>query len=52
MDSCGVLIVGYDMAKDCPMLMVSRKTDDGMEILKVFQNDNAEKVYKILTQHK
>lgn len=52
MDSCGVLIVGYDMSKDCPMLMVSRKTDDGMEIIKVLKDDNAEKVYKILTQDK
>ena len=45
-----MLMVGYESYKgDIPLLMVSRKTKDGgMEIIKVFKEDEADDLYKKL----
>ena len=47
-----VLIVSYDKGygDEIPILLVSRKTDKGMEIIKAFDRDKANKVYEILTK--
>ena len=46
-----ILTVAYEgeHQKDISVLMVSRKTDDGMKIVKVFTEDEADKLYKKLT---
>ena len=48
-----VLIVSYDKGYggEIPILLVSRKTDKGMEIIKAFDRDKADKVYDILTKN-
>ena len=46
------LYVAYEKAEngDIPLLMVSRKTDNGgMEIVKVFTENEAENLYRVLT---
>lgn len=47
-----ILTIAYEgeYQKDISVLMVSRKTDDGMEIVKVFTEDEADKLYKKLTE--
>ena len=47
-----VLTIAYEgeYQNDISILMVSRKTDDGMEIVKVFTEDEADKLYKKLTE--
>ena len=46
-----VLTIAYESEyqNDISMLIVSRKTDNGMEIVKVFTEDEADKLYKKLT---
>ena len=47
-----VLIVSYDKGYDneIPILLVGRNTDKGMEIIKAFDRDKADKVYEMLTK--
>ncbi len=47
-----VLTIAYEgeYQNDISVLMVSRKTDKGMEIVKVFTEDEADKLYKKLTE--
>ena len=47
-----VLIVSYDKGYggEMPILLVSRKTDKGIEIIKTFDRDEADKVYDMLTK--
>lgn len=47
-----VLIISYDKGYggEMPILLVSRKTDKGMEVIKAFDRDKADKVYEILTK--
>ena len=47
-----ILTIVYEgeYQKDISVLMVSRKTDDGMDIVKVFTEDEADKLYKKLTE--
>ena len=51
MDS-DVLIVSYDRGygNEIPILLVGRNTDKGMEIIKVFEREEANKVYELLTK--
>ena len=46
-----ILTIAYEgeYQKDISVLMVSRKTGVGMEIVKVFTEDEADKLYKKLT---
>jgi len=44
-----VLIVVYEENYDMPMLVVGRKTQDGVETVSSFKNDKAEELYKKLT---
>ena len=47
-----ILTIAYEgeYQKDISVLMISRKTDDDMEIVKVFTEDEADKLYKKLTE--
>ena len=47
-----VLIVSYDKgyANEIPSLLVGRNTDKGMEIIKYFEREEANKVYELLTK--
>ena len=47
-----VLIVSYDKGYggEIPILLVSRKTDKGMEIIKAFEREEANKVYELLSK--
>ena len=47
-----ILTIAYEgeYQKDISVLMVSRKADDGMDIVKVFTEDEADKLYKKLTE--
>ena len=47
-----ILTIAYEgeYQKDISVLMVTRKTNDGMEIVKVFTEDEADKLYKKLTE--
>ena len=47
-----VLIVSYDKGygDEIPILLVGRNTDKGMEIIKAFDRDKADKVYEMLTK--
>ena len=51
MDS-DVLIVSYDRgcSNEIPILLVGRNTDKGMEIIKVFKKEEANKVYELLSK--
>ena len=51
MDS-DVLIVSYDKGygNEIPILLVGRNTDKGMEIIKVFEREEANKVYELLSK--
>ena len=51
MDS-DVLIVSYDRGygNEIPILLVGRNTDKGMEIIKVFEREEANKVYELLSK--
>ena len=48
-----ILTIAYEgeYQKDISVLMVSRKTDDGMEIAKVFTEDEADNLYKRLIEN-
>lgn len=46
------LIIGYDKShdkRDKTVLTVGRKENDGLNIIAWFENEKAEKIYKILT---
>ena len=45
------LLVGYDFweRKERTLLIVSRKTDSGMEVINCFEKEKAEKLYDFLT---
>ena len=47
-----VLIVSYDKGygNEIPILLVGRNTDKGMEIINVFQREEANKVYELLSK--
>lgn len=47
-----VLIVSYDKGygNEIPVLLVGRNTDRGMEIIKVFEREEANKVYEMLSK--
>ena len=47
-----VLIVSYNKgyANEIPILLVGRNTDKGMEIIKVFEREEANKVYELLSK--
>ena len=47
-----VLIVSYDKGYggEISILLVSRKTDKGMKIIKAFDRDKADKVYELLSK--
>ena len=47
-----VLIVSYDKgyANEIPILLVGRNTDKGMEIIKAFEREEANKVYELLSK--
>ena len=47
-----VLIVSYDKGYggEIPVLLVCRKTDEGMEMIKAFEREEANKVYELLTK--
>ena len=51
MDS-DVLIVSYDRGygNEIPILLVGRNTDKGMEIIKAFEREEANKVYELLSK--
>ena len=51
MDS-DVLIVSYDRGygNEIPILLVGRNTDKGMEIIKVFEREEANRVYELLSK--
>ena len=51
MDS-DVLIVSYDRGygNEIPILLVGRNTDKGMEIIKAFEREEANKVYELLNK--
>ena len=51
MDS-DVLIVSYDKGygNEIPVLLVGRNTDKGIEIIKAFERDEANKVYELLSK--
>ena len=51
MDS-NVLIVSYDKGygNEIPILLVGRNTDKGMEIIKVFEREEANRVYELLSK--
>ena len=51
MDS-DVLIVSYDKGygNEIPILLVGRNTDKGMEIIKAFEREEANKVYELLSK--
>ena len=51
MDS-DVLIVSYDegYGSEIPILLVGRNTDKGMEIIKAFEREEANKVYELLSK--
>ena len=47
-----VLIVSYDKGygNEIPILLVGRNTDKGMEIIKAFEREEANKVYELLSR--
>ena len=47
-----VLIVSYDKGygSEIPILLVGRNTDKGMEIIKAFDREEANKVYELLSK--
>ena len=47
-----VLIVSYDKGygNEIPIILVGRNTDKGMEIIKAFEREEANKVYEMLTK--
>ena len=47
-----VLIVSYDKGycNEIPVVLVSRNTDKGMEIIKAFDREEANKVYELLSK--
>ena len=47
-----VLIVSYDKGygNEIPVLLVGRNIDKGMEIIKAFEREEANKVYKLLSK--
>ena len=47
-----VLIVSYDKGygNEIPILLVGRNTDKGMEIIKVFEREEANRVYELLSK--
>lgn len=47
-----VLIVSYDKGygNEIPILLVGRNTDKGMEIIKSFEREEANKVYELLSK--
>ena len=47
-----VLIVSYDKGygNEIPILLVGRNTDKGMEIIKAFEREEANKVYELLSK--
>ena len=47
-----VLIVSYDKGygSEIPILLVGRNTDKGMEIIKAFEKEEANKVYELLSK--
>lgn len=47
-----VLIVSYDKGygNEIPVLLVGRNTDKGLEIIKAFDRDKADKMYEMLTK--
>ena len=47
-----VLIVSYDKGygNETPILLVGRNTDKGMEIIKTFEREEANKVYELLSK--
>ena len=47
-----VLIVSYDKGygNEIPVLLVGRNIDKGMEIIKVFEREEANKVYELLSE--
>lgn len=46
-----VLMVSYDKGYggEIPILLVGRNTDKGMEIIKIFEREEANKVYEMLS---
>ena len=51
MDS-DVLIVSYDRGygNEIPILLVGRNTDKGLEIIKAFDKEDANRVYEMLSR--
>lgn len=47
-----VLIVSYDKGygNEIPILLIGRNTDKGMEIIKAFEREEANKVYELLSK--
>ena len=47
-----VLIVSYDKGygNEISILLVGRNTDNGMEIIKVFEREEANRVYELLSK--
>ena len=47
-----VLIISYDKGygNEIPVLLVGRNTDKGMEIIKVFEREEANRVYELLSK--
>ena len=47
-----VLIVSYDKGygNEIPVLLVGRNIDKGMEIIKAFEREEANKVYELLSE--
>ena len=47
-----VLIVSYDKGygNEIPVLLIGRNTDKGMEIIKVFEREEANRVYELLSK--
>lgn len=47
-----VLIVSYDKGygNEIPVLLVGRNTDRGLEIIKAFEREEANKVYEMLSK--
>ena len=47
-----VLIVSYDKGygNEIPVLLIGRNIDKGMEIIKAFEREEANKVYEMLTK--
>jgi hypothetical protein len=49
----GSIYVAYDddnKGRDRPLVLVMRKTEDGTEVIKEFKDNQAIKIYKLLTE--